>query len=280
MRFFKFSTLATLIICSLSLIAISGCTKSEPETSDETVEGESDLSAEASFKMDTPSDCVSNFSSRPFLSLIASRRNWGSTEIAAFCDALNSIKTSYATSTTLTVATVAGAAQINGSNIENALYIGAVGYDLTALRTWIQASTGDGHVRRCMRKSRTRKILFGSVPKNFILDCLEDETGVAYPGALFKARLSTTTLSGLGEVGVGGGISVAMLNVPGYGIVVGFLGGAFYVESDPTVGAFLGCGAMAAAVVAGDSAAAGAVSPICIAAAFAETDEGSPPATP
>lgn len=258
------------IVLFISALFVACSKVAEPAAEDETVEGESDLSAEASFKMSSASDCVSNFSSRPFLSLIASRRGWGTSEITVFCNKLETIKQSYASSSTLTIATVAGLSQINGSNIENALYIGAVGYNLTALRTWVQASVGDGNIRRCMRKARRKKILSGSVPKGFVLDCLEGETGVAYPGSLFKVRLSTTTLSSLGEVGAGAGISVAMLNVPGVGIVVGFLGGAFYLESNPVYGAFLGCGAMAGIVVTGDAA---ATSPICMAAAFADSAE-------
>jgi len=137
----------SLALCFTAFLSFSGlfmacAQKTEPAAEDETVEGESDLSAEASFKMDSASDCVSSFSSRPFLSLVASRRGWGSNEITVFCNKLETIKQSYASSTTLTVATVAGFGQINGSDIENALYIGAVGYDLTALRNWVQASVG------------------------------------------------------------------------------------------------------------------------------------------
>lgn len=274
----QFASLWFFIVLSPVFFFIS-CTagedvpKDEEPSEEETVEGESDLSAEASFKMDTAADCITNFSSRPFLSLIASRRGWGSTEITAFCNRLNTVKTSYATGTTLTVATFIGLSQVNASNIENALYIGAVGYDLTALRTWLKASVGDGNVRKCMRRARTRKLIFGSVPKGFVLDCLKDETGVSYPGSMFKVRLSNVTLSSLGDVGVGAGISVAMLSVPGVGIVVGFLGGAAYMESNPVYAAFLGCGAMAGVVVVDGAAGASATSPICMAAAFADTTE-------
>ncbi|OYZ15139.1 MAG: hypothetical protein B7Y39_16705 [Bdellovibrio sp. 28-41-41] len=268
----------TMVLVLFGLL--TGCSKaSEPATADETVEGESDLGAESSFKMDSASDCVTNFSSRPFLSLVASRRGWGTSQITAFCAKLEEVKTAYAKSSTLTVATIAGFGAISGStanSVGGAMYVGAVGYDLTAIKNWIQAAVGDGNIRRCMRKAAVRRVALGYVPKGFVMSCLEDQSGVAYPGSLFKVRLSTVKLSDLADVAVGGGISVTLLNVPGVGIVVGFLGGAFYAESNPAYGAFIGCGAMAGVVSTG----AAAATSICMGAAFADDAEGSVPTTP
>lgn len=274
----KKSPFAFAVLLACTAVGGPGCgvfdsATTEPE--DDSVEGEGDLNADASFKLETAADCVASFDAKPFMGVVASRRGWDKNDIQSFCAQLETIKKAYVNDVTFTTVTIAGSGKIQGDTLKASYYIGATGYNLTEIRRFLGGVVGNGVVRRCMRKAAARRLVPPrSLPAGFVVDCLEEESGLDFPKPLFRARLSNVTLGDLGEVGAGAGINLTMISVPGVGVVVGVLGGAFYAQKSPAYGAFLGCGTLLGVTAAGTAAQA---SPICLGAEFADVSEGTAP---
>jgi len=228
-------SLAAVLTLAPVLTGTVGCF--EPATETDDVEY-----AEASFVLSETADCEAAFDG-PYLSQLAADRGWDDADIAGFCAELSDIAETYANNDTLTTFAVAGVGQVDEETLETAYYVGAAGYDLDAIRDWTAAAWGTRAVRRCVRAARLEREESGSLPDGFVTDCLEEETGMPYPEAIFRETRSGLDIDDVGDAGTGLAIALAIYNVPGEGTVVAFLGGAFYAQAEPLYGAFLGCGA-------------------------------------
>jgi hypothetical protein len=251
-------------LSALVVLGGAGCRFANDD--DTPVAGEEDLVADASFSLETAGDCVAAFDTRPFLSLVASRRGWDETDIQSFCASLETIKNAYVNDATFTTVTVAGGGRLEGDALTGSYYIGVTGYDLTEIRRFISGVVEDGVVRRCMRRTVVQRTL-GPRPSGFVVDCLEELSGLEFPNPLFQYRLSDVGVGELADARASAGINVAMIRVPGVGVVAGVLGGAFYAQNDPVYGAFLGCGTLIGISTTGAAAVPG---PVCLGAEFVD----------
>lgn len=247
----------------------------------EAAEGEEDLVANSSFAMTNVSDCENAFtnpSSNPFLSLIARRKGWNSVDIERLCTKINTIRTTYQDNSTLTIASFAGVGKLSSTDVGFSYYIGIAMYDITYTKDWIKSVVAKKSIRRCMRRARGRRILFGSIPKGFVIECIERLVGSPAPSPVYRNSISNIRIDQIS--GMGGralatlGFSLAIYNVPGRGTVIGFLGGAFYANAESTpYASFLGCGA----AVGFNADEVNAIVPICFGAEFSAEEEGNLP---
>ena len=234
MSTFKLSYHA-LLIMTLPCLAMSACGGTDSNDDTEV--------ADATFALSESIDCVDAFASRPFLVRLAENRQWGTEEIEAFCAEVEDIASIYADESTLTAMTIAGVGALNGESIDTAYFIGAAGYDLSAIGDWLGEVRASRAVRLCSQDAADILSDGNTLPDGFMKSCLEDTTGEAYPTPLFKVTRSNRGIESIDEASAGAGASLLIYNVPGTGTVVSFIAGRFYAQAEPPYGAFAGCGA-------------------------------------
>lgn len=250
--------LACLVIACWGLAA---CGSSDPEEE----EGDEELT-NATFELTSTNDCVVAFDDFPFLQRAASKRGWGVDEISSLCDDLQEISNLYVDDATLTTVVIAAVGQANDGDFEASYYVGASGYNMTAVREWLVKVNGAQAIRQCTTAAAVKRRTLEGLPEGYVRDCLEDKAGEAYPAPLFQERYSEKGLDEVGDAGAGAALGLAIYNAPGLGTVVAFLGGGFYAQASPAYGAFFGCGA--AIGFTHDASAAGATAPLCLGAAY------------
>ncbi len=181
------------------------------------------------------------------------------------CTTLTDIATAYVDDTTLTVAAIAGAATTDGEGLDANTFVGASGYNLTAVRAWTEDALAANAVCACVGEARRITREGDTLDDGFASDCLSSEAGAPFPNALFSEQISTRSIEEVGASAAGLAIGVALYNVPDVGTVAAFVGGGFYAQADPAYGAFIGCGAAIGFEEAPDDA-AGAT--LCLAAEY------------
>lgn len=227
---------STLPVLAFSLLALGACDGTDAQRED-LVEF-----ADATFRVDGPSECVDAFSGSD-LSQIADSQDWSQDDITSFCAELTDLAATYAEDSTLTVVSMAATAQLDSDPLETAWFLGATGYSIDEVRSWGEATASSLAVRACVREARQETRAGGTVAEGFAADCLEDTAGQAFPEPLFSEQRSSMGVDELDAHAAGTAIGLALYSIPGEGTVAAFLGGGFYAQAEPVYGAFMGCGA-------------------------------------
>lgn len=198
--------------------------------------------ADASFTLSSPSDCVAAFDGA-WLGRVADQQDWGTEDVAAFCDAVAEVVTTYAESTTLTLVSFAGAGSIDADALETSWFVGASGYDLTAIEAWMTQAASAEAVRACVREANSATRSGDTLEEGFARTCLEEASGAPFPSPIFSETRSSVGIDEVGSAAAGLALGLAIYEAPARGTVVAFIGGGFYAQADPAYGALLGCGA-------------------------------------
>ncbi len=209
--------------------------KDEKPAAEQTVQ--SFESEETSFELtETPEDCIAKIDSKPKLKALIEEKE---INIEDLCEKLIEIAETYEQNETLTLLTMAGTTNIEG---QYSYFVGAAGYNLTAIREFSSSIKNRGYVKACFKDA----LEIAKNPEQTISQsgfkmkaCVEDKSGLTYPEPIFSYKESDVQMEELGETGAA--LSMVVYNMPGGKSAVGVIGGSYVTDQESylSVG---GCG--------------------------------------